>query len=90
MALYAVDGSIHVTVVDGTTITGLYAADGSWNVVQDDASGAMHPCGALNVTVATGTDPVHRINVDGRLNVVETPYSPTGAQRVTVVSGAFV
>ena len=45
-----------VTVVDGSTRTGVYADDGSINVVIRDGStriGVYHPCGAFNVVVNT-------------------------------------
>ena len=88
--LYAADGSINVTVVDGTAYTGLYAADGSWNVVKADGFhfGYFHPCGAMLVTVATsGPSSAHA--PDGSLYVEETPYTYSGAMRVTVVSGSL-
>lgn len=56
MGIYNSDGSIAVTIVDGTEWTGLYAADGSVNIVEDDATyiGLYHPCGALRVNSSTG------------------------------------
>jgi len=51
-------GHLQVTVVDGTTLTGLFAADGSINVF--DASnetgfvGLQHPCGAINCVSVDG------------------------------------
>lgn len=88
--LHAADGSINVTVVDGTSVTGLYAADGSWNVVLSDGStpvGMYHPCGAFWVTVAPTSAPVPFHAPDGSLYVSESPYTPTGALRVTAVTG---
>lgn len=91
MALYAADGSINVTVVDGTALIGRYAANGSWNVFQTTGTqrGAYHPCGAFNVTVDnTGPNAIRA--ADGSMNVTTTPFNGKGAQRVTVVAGAFV
>lgn len=91
MALYATDGSINVSVVTGATITGLHAANGSWNVFQTTGTqrGAYHPCGAFNVTV-DNTGPNSIRAADGSMNVTTTPFNGKGAQRVTVVAGAFV
>ncbi len=33
MSLYSADGRFNITVVDGTTYTGTYAVNGSYNVV---------------------------------------------------------
>lgn len=51
--IYAADGSINVTVVDGNSIVEAYASDGSWNVlVSDGANGPVRdPSGALRVTL---------------------------------------
>lgn len=52
-------GHLQVTVVDGTTLTGIFAADGSLNVF--DATnetgfvGLQHPCGAINCVSSSGT-----------------------------------
>lgn len=90
--LYATNGSINITVVDGETHTGSYAADGSLNVVpvvypvdEEDAPiptamGMYHPCGAINVTPTDGTVAT-RINHDGSLNITTEPNVP--AQFVT-------
>lgn len=55
--IYNPDGTYRTTTVNGLTRTGLYAADGSYNVVLDDAAhtGLMHPCGTLRVNSGTGT-----------------------------------
>lgn len=88
MAVYASDGSINVTVVDGSTFTGAQAADGSLYVVERTSEiGAYHPCGALLVTPITSNDPIIYAS-DGSLKVSESPYYQT-SQRVTVVSGSF-
>lgn len=89
--LYAADGSLNVSVVDGTSLTGLYAANGSLNVVVATGSsfvGAYHPCGAWYVTAVT-SGVVGHYAADGSMNVAESPYTATGAVRVTVVSGSL-
>lgn len=54
------------TVVDGLTPTGLYAADGSYNVVVSnpaEVTGIYHPCGGYWVTSsADPTFPVYAPN----------------------------
>lgn len=64
--LYDSTNHIRVTVVAGTTWTGVAAADGSANIIFDDAShtGLYHPCGAYRVNSGVGT----------------TQYDPSGAQ----------
>jgi len=74
--LYTAGGKIATTTVVGNVYTGLYAADGSWNVVLDDAvnKGVMHPCGALRVSTtpattyydATGASVTNRLGGPGR------------------------
>lgn len=87
---YAADGSWNITIVDGTTLTGLIAPDGSINVVASDGSanvGITHPCGAMWVTesdVATS-----RYAADGSLNVTTDGTSKSASQKVTIVAGAF-
>lgn len=86
----AADGSLNVTVVSGSSLTGLYARDGSINVVLATGSsyvGAYHPCGAWYVTVRSSGGPYGYYAADGSMNVVESPYSVSGAVRVTAVSG---
>lgn len=48
-------GAYYVTIVDGLSRVGTYAANGSYNVVVDDAEnmGIQHPCGAYRVTDVT-------------------------------------
>jgi hypothetical protein len=92
MGLYATNGSINVTVVNGSTRTGAVAADGSWNVILAPGGtfvGAYHPCGARYVTLSPGTFvPIQA--PDGSLYVddVNAPSKNTG-QPVTVVSGTL-
>lgn len=71
--LYTAGGKIATTTVNGLTYTGLYAANGSWNVVLDDAvnKGIMHPCGAQRVSTTSGS----------------TYYDSTGAARTNHLGG---
>lgn len=89
---YAPNGSMNVTVVDGSTYTGYYAADGSVNVVVAPGGsyvGASHACGAQYVTVSPGTL-VPRRAPDGSLYVVvQAAPSNNSGQPVTVVSGSL-
>lgn len=57
VGMYTAGGKIATTTVTGAATTGLYAADGSINIVLDDAvnTGAVHPCGALRVNSTPGT-----------------------------------
>lgn len=88
--LYAADGSLNVTVVDGNTYTGAMAKDGSYNVVQNDGStykGLYHKCGAYNVVLySSGIPKLQHSN--GSWLVSETPFT-VGTVKVTVVSGAL-
>lgn len=88
--LYATDGSLNISVVDGLSYTGVYSADGSVNVIVSDGStyvGAYHPCGAWWVTVSPGTTTPLRAP-DGSL-YVNTSLAKDGSQSVTVVSGSL-
>lgn len=92
MSVYASNGTIRVSVVDGSTRTGLFAPDGSIYVVAAPGGsfvGSSHPCGALYVTAITPGTFVGTYAIDGSLNVVEASSSPDGAMPVTVVSGSF-
>ncbi len=86
--VYAADGSLRVTVVDGTTHVGTYAPDGSLNVkVRASEFGYYHSSGAALVTVrSTPGSSVYAS--DGSLYVSASPYV-YGSQRVTVVSGSL-
>ena len=94
---YASDGSMNVTVVAGTSLTGLHAADGSINVIVSPGGsqvGAYHPCGAWYVTVAPSspTKPVPLRAPDGSLYVYVSlgrGSNTIGGQPVTVVSGSL-
>lgn len=73
MALYDADGKIRTTTVDGLTRVGVYAADGSINVVLDDVSttGLYHPSGAIRMNTTPGT----------------STYDPTGAYYINHFMG---
>ncbi len=90
---YAADGSNNVTVVSGSTRTGLVKADGSFNVVasaNDTPIGVYHPSGALNVVTAPSATPVGIYAPDGSLYVTDdVDRLPDGAMRVTALSGAL-
>lgn len=48
----APDGSVYVTILeDEDDFTGIYAANGSINVVEGAGIGVYSPCGALNVVI---------------------------------------
>lgn len=92
MTFYAADGSWNVTVVDGSTYTGLYAADQSLNVIKSSGSsyvGCYHPCGAQYVSTNT-SGLVNFYAPDGSIYVTNTgmPCTDQG-QPVTVVSGSL-
>jgi len=92
MSFYAADGSWNVTVVDGSTYTGLYAADQSLNVIKSDGStyvGSYHPCGAQYVSTNT-SGLVSFYAPDGSIYVTNTGMPSTDqGQPVTVVSGSL-
>lgn len=92
-------GHVSVTEVDGTTFTGLYAADGSLNVYDATSdtvpNGLYHPCGAMNITITDGTTLTGRYANNGSLYVVIDStqygvYHSCGAMNITgiVVSNA--
>lgn len=68
------------TVVDGTVWTGLYAPDGSFNVVEapgDEPVGIYHPCGAFWVTISADEHfPVYAD--DGSYNIALTVWEDGG------------
>lgn len=91
MSLYAADGSFNVSIVSGSSYTGLMAADGSYNVVKAPGGsyvGAYAPCGAYYVTVTDSAKRGFRAP-DGSLYVSSSPYVPNGAARITIVAGSF-
>lgn len=75
MAKLTQEGYLNITVVDGTSRTGYYTADGSVNIVNATGEsghvGVYHPCGAINITVVDGTSHVGRYASNGSLNVIE-------------------
>lgn len=88
--IYDSRGALRVTVVSGSTKTGLYASDGSINIY--DATGvsrcgAYHPCGAMNINVVSGDTFVGRYALNGAINVTEDSSqkgdTPSGAVLVT-------
>lgn len=90
MALYAADGSLNISVADGTTYTGRYAPDGSMYVVVTDGNtytGMNHRSGALYV-VNTNSDVLSFQHPSGGIWVSNSPYV-NGGTRVTVVSGTL-
>lgn len=90
MSLYAANGSLNVTVVDGTSRTGLIAPDGSRYIVMSDGSapiGVHHRCGAWNATYAPAGGTVPNKAPDGSFYVSDTRRD--GALFVTVVSGSL-
>lgn len=55
VGVYAPDGKLNVTIlVDESVWTGLYAKNGSINVVEGSGLGVYSPCGAYNVIIDTG------------------------------------
>ena len=64
--MFTADGKLRVTIVSGTTRTGLYAANGGYNVVitqaTDSNTGLYHPCGALRVVESTSNTGVYAPN----------------------------
>ena len=82
MSLYNASGRINTTIVNGSTYTGVQAADGSWNIVINDGStlsGLYHPCGAYNAVIVSDKNSPSRAP-NGSLNVMDTGggvYSPT-------------
>lgn len=86
---YAPDGSIVVTVVDGLSFVGAFAADGSINVIEASGFGAYHPCGALRVTTVDGSAVTGLYAADGSMNATNADsdgetglYHPCGAIRM--------
>lgn len=72
---YNINGTIKYKIVDGTTSTGLFASDGSFNIVLDDSthSGVYHPCGAFRVNSLKGS----------------TAYDTSGAFYINHILGSF-
>lgn len=91
-------GQTITTVVDGSTRTGLLAADGSLNIVIVDGSsfvGTYHACGAANAVVVDGSSLVGVYHPSGAINVIVDStgtgtYHASGALHVTTAGGAFL
>jgi len=88
MSTRAADGSWNVSVVDGSSTSGLRAPDGSFYVVKSSgaSNGSHHSSGAYWVTPVSSPDIYYA--KDGSINVSVSPYQ-AGTQPVTVVSGSF-
>ena len=90
MSFLAQDGSVNVTVVDGSDYVGAIASNGSLNVVVEPSNiyGATHPSGAWNVADVTGNETMSRRSPEGWMNVT-TDSILSGAMRITVVGGSL-
>lgn len=64
--LFTADGKLRITIVSGSSRTGLYASNGGYNVVITSASdantGLYHACGALRVVESTASVGVYAPN----------------------------
>ncbi len=83
---------MNISIVNGATLTGRTAANGSTYCVKSTGVaplGSNHPCGALWITDATPGATVGAYAPNGSMYVCDSPYNPTGARRVTVVSGTL-
>ena len=83
----AADGSILVTIVSGTSVTGLYAADGSMNIIEAAGRGIYHRCGARRVTTVPGTSVTGLYAADGSWNA--TNADTDGKRGLQHPCGAF-
>lgn len=75
--IYDTDGSIKVTVVDGTSLVGVQAPDGSINVsVDDEERGVQHSSGAIRVNSEISNkvyDPTGAYHINNLLGVRNSP-----------------
>lgn len=88
---YAANGSWNISIIDGTTITGIYATDGSMNCVEATglvSVGLTHPCGARWVTLNNDSTPIGFYAPDGSMYVTDDG-TKNGATKVTVISGSL-
>lgn len=71
---YNANGKLKTTTVVGNVYTGLYAPDGSFNIVVNASGtyqGLYHPCGALNAfATVDASAPYNAAN--GSVNVIDT------------------
>jgi len=71
---YNVNGKLATTTVVGNVITGLYAPNGTFNIVVNASGtyqGLYHPCGALNAFVTTNASAPYNA-ANGSVNVIDT------------------
>lgn len=78
--LFDASGNMRITLVDGSTVTGLYAPDGSMNVVQTTAQkpnvgGVYHPCGAMYGSPLDGRGGIQAANGSFYMDALWTPYT---------------
>lgn len=79
MALYNANGQIRITVVDGNSLVGAQAPDGSYYAVINDGTqltGIRHPSGALNAVVV----------YEPQLNI----QAPNGSVYIATINGDYV
>jgi len=77
MTLYNAYGQANTTIVSGSSLTGLNAPDGSYNIVLNSGlTGLYHPCGAYNAVTAANTGATYQAP-SGCVNVVPG-VSPSG------------
>jgi lysophospholipase L1-like esterase len=77
---YNANGQLILTSVPGTSYTGLYAADGSFNAVLTTENttwkGLHHPCGAYwGTVVSSPSSPVSYYAKDGSMNITQNSDS---------------
>ena len=93
VGIYAANGALNITIVDGTAWTGFYADDGSMNAVMADGSvpvGLNHPCGARWITHDnTNLWGKGFYAFDGSMRVNDIAGTYNGATLVNVISGSF-
>lgn len=89
MGLYNPDGSLIITVVDGTQIVGRQAPDGSINAVVDDINGygVNHKSGALRVTLGQRFVRPHTEITVSHTAVMANPPTITSSTNISLLSG---
>ena len=90
MTTHHASGAYDVTVVDGSSYTGLLDADGAINVIERTTEfGATHPCGAQLITIVDGSTAVPSRAGDGSLHVIErtSEFGVTHPSGATLVVG---